>query len=1003
MKPTMTKHTILFLAANSHQTAQLAPDREARAIQDALQCCGRRDCFEFITRWAADSLDLLREQRKQNPTVMHLSGPCDPQHGLLLPTPDGQLRHVSGEALKETFDAVGASVQLVVLSGCYSEALARTLAEYVDCVVGMRSTITDDAALQFMAGFYGALGDGCSVWAAFRQGCTAIHLSGLPDNDKPQLIARPGADPAKIVLASASDQTSLNGPDRGHLEKPDVPEDADLLANVLFVLIEGLKDCLDGPRIPRALGALNAALREIDSSAFVLSTLTGAIVVIPDGASGSVDATLEALGRSSVGFALRVGVAHGVVDAVTVIDGQRNFAGLPINIAAQLASSSDNPGSLFHESYAEFVGPTLAETHWLHRSRRTPRTVTGKPQDSPFTCFAAPYHLDAVDAHPPASRELPAWRSAALIACDLPGSSAGDRAQLRKRFTLLGRVFRRLSHRNPSAQASALLSPSGDGGVFVLAGVRPAQAADIASELYKFIEIESRDHADPITGSFRVGAHYGQVTSYHDARGLTRPAGLEVFVADEIASDEHARRLPGVILTKMVADSVAGGSAEQSHLKFEPLPVRTQGPAANIKRYRTTPAPERWPDEDDHLEAISGSEDELGRRFRFTRFGIPIGLGLGGLLGAFAPGALTELLRQFATLFPIVMQALLVPLLVGAVIRGVAAGTGNLDSARRILKFARKVLVWFIFSMAAAGIIGVVIAEKVAPEEKMICLPHESEQPKYDTAETIAHSFPWVFFGSALLGLVMPLVGSKGKPIMQVIDSAEAVAFKMASFVPLIVPFAAGFSVAAHIGIHRFDYLGLMARCIVFGYGSLSAYVVLLLIVMRALTRIRLRTFWSAIFRPAAVAFATRTSGAAMPLTMQVLVQLGIPRNIVSFVVPTGSLFNLAGSALYIIFAVVYTTSQCHGANISFGEQLQITANLMLPWALIAGVPGGSLSVIKLYAPGNFWESLVAIDLFMDMGRTCVNVISNSVAAVVVAAWENRIHSPSTQLRSPRK
>jgi hypothetical protein len=113
------------------------------------------------------------------------------------------------------------------------------------------------------------------------------------------------------VLASAINQTSPNSPECPHFENPDVPEDADFLASVVFVLIEGLKDCLDGPRVHSALAVLNDALREIDSSAFVLSTLTGAIIVIPDGASWSVDATLAALllmfsrrayGKWAIGF-----------------------------------------------------------------------------------------------------------------------------------------------------------------------------------------------------------------------------------------------------------------------------------------------------------------------------------------------------------------------------------------------------------------------------------------------------------------------------------------------------------------------------------------------------------------------------------------------------------------------------------------------------------------------------------------------------------------------------
>jgi hypothetical protein len=70
----LTKHTILFLAANPVGTDRLALDEEARALQQELERAGFRDSFELVTRWAAEPLDLLRELRKLKPTVVHFSG-----------------------------------------------------------------------------------------------------------------------------------------------------------------------------------------------------------------------------------------------------------------------------------------------------------------------------------------------------------------------------------------------------------------------------------------------------------------------------------------------------------------------------------------------------------------------------------------------------------------------------------------------------------------------------------------------------------------------------------------------------------------------------------------------------------------------------------------------------------------------------------------------------------------------------------------------------------------
>jgi hypothetical protein len=222
------RHTILFLAANPLGTDRVALDREARAIQAELERSGFRDRFELVTRWAAEPLDLLRELRKLKPTVVHFSGHgtagiaghapgpepprevdlepghngSDPRSGLFFQGPDGDPQLVSTEALEETFGAAGSSVQLIVLSACYSELNAQALLRHAGCVVGMSGAITDDAARSFAIGFYGGLGERESIAAAYAQGCAAIRLQGLADRDRPRLAVRAGIDAGKLVLAA---------------------------------------------------------------------------------------------------------------------------------------------------------------------------------------------------------------------------------------------------------------------------------------------------------------------------------------------------------------------------------------------------------------------------------------------------------------------------------------------------------------------------------------------------------------------------------------------------------------------------------------------------------------------------------------------------------------------------------------------------------------------------------------------------------------------------------
>lgn len=228
-RSSLSKHIILFLALNPLGTAELAPGREARAIQRELERSGQRDRFELVTRWAVQPLDLIRELRKIKPTVVHFSGQrassgqqpgagtrrdisaesgrpdgvgdSDHPGGLFLQGPDGHPQIVTAVALQETFGAAGASVKLVVLNACYSDIHVEALLVHIDCVVGIGGSLRDDAARAFAIGFYGGLGEGQSVAAAYMQGCAAISLKVPSDCERPRLAARAGVDASQVVLA----------------------------------------------------------------------------------------------------------------------------------------------------------------------------------------------------------------------------------------------------------------------------------------------------------------------------------------------------------------------------------------------------------------------------------------------------------------------------------------------------------------------------------------------------------------------------------------------------------------------------------------------------------------------------------------------------------------------------------------------------------------------------------------------------------------------------------
>lgn len=139
-----------------------------------------------------EPLDVLRELRRVRPTVVHVS------------EPGRQKALVSPAALSKTLEAVGASVNLVVLSACYSKDDADGLLAHSDCVVWTGAATSPKIARTFAIGFYGALGDGESIAAAYKQGCAAISLEGLIVRDPPEIKVRDGVDAARLVLSDPS-------------------------------------------------------------------------------------------------------------------------------------------------------------------------------------------------------------------------------------------------------------------------------------------------------------------------------------------------------------------------------------------------------------------------------------------------------------------------------------------------------------------------------------------------------------------------------------------------------------------------------------------------------------------------------------------------------------------------------------------------------------------------------------------------------------------------------
>src|SRR5690606_23669740 len=164
--------------------------------------------------------------------------------------------------------------------------------------------------------------------------------------------------------------------------------------------------------------------------------------------------------------------------------------------------------------------------------------------------------------------------------------------------------------------------------------------------------------------------------------------------------------------------------------------------------------------------------------------------------------------------------------------------------------------------------------------------------------------------------------------------------------------------------------------------------------------KIPIKPFIAAIKEPVSIAFATTSSDAALPKAMENTEKFGVPRQIASFVIPTGHSFNLDGTSLYLSLASIFV-AQAAGIDRSIGQQLLIAFTLMITSKGVAAVPTASLIVLIATAdqfglPTFIIAAILGIDELMDMARTSVNVIGNCLATVVIAKWEGEFDEEAT-------
>ena len=257
---------------------------------------------------------------------------------------------------------------------------------------------------------------------------------------------------------------------------------------------------------------------------------------------------------------------------------------------------------------------------------------------------------------------------------------------------------------------------------------------------------------------------------------------------------------------------------------------------------------------------------------------------------------------------------------------------------------------------------------------------------------------------SVLFALGATMLGDRAKPMLRGLESLAEIMFKFTEIIMKFAPIGVGAAMAYTVSHSGLEVLINLGKLILTLYAALLFFVVVVLGSVIMLFRVPLRDFFHAVRRPATIAFATTSSESALPLAMENMEKLGVPRRVVGFVLPTGYSFNLDGTTLYLGIASIFV-AQAAGKELSWTTQITMMLTLMLTSKGVAGVPRASLVILSgtlasFDLPLAGVLVILGVDEIMDMGRTMVNVIGNCLATVVISKWEGnfRVEPPPPEV-----
>lgn len=400
-----------------------------------------------------------------------------------------------------------------------------------------------------------------------------------------------------------------------------------------------------------------------------------------------------------------------------------------------------------------------------------------------------------------------------------------------------------------------------------------------------------------------------------------------------------------------------------------------------------------------------------------------IGLVLGIIVGAVFYGypEVQTYLQPVGNIFLRLIKMIVVPIVVSSIIIGVA-GVGNI---KQVGKLGGKTILYFEIITTLAITIGLLIANIFKPGNgiNMHLLQKGDISTYLDTTKQVeSHSFVdtivnivptnlfeslangdmlAIIFFSVMFGLGVSAIGEKGQPVLKFFQGTADAMFYVTNMIMKFAPLGVFALIGVTVSEFGVKSLVPLSKLLVTVYGSMAFFIFIVFGIIARIIGIRITNLFKVLKDELILAYSTSSSETVLPKLMEKMELFGVPKGIASFVIPTGYSFNLDGSTLYQSIAAIFI-AQMYGIHMSIGAQISLMLVLMITSKGIAGVPGVSFVVLlatlgSAHIPVEGLAFIAGIDRLMDMARTVVNVIGNSLATVVVAKWENKFNTEKSK------